>query len=262
MEMENKINEIKNRTFNIGDILSLSWQIYLKNIKPLVIIVLVVYFPLQIINLLIPYDIILIKYGENGVQLVQTIFRFINLFIRFIGMIAIILIASGDVQDIFYTHKQALKESISIWGKLLATSFLGGLIIIGFTLLLVIPGIIRSVQYAFVSFIVILRNINGKAALDYSKQLVEGQWWRVFGTNFIIQIIAYPIGLILGLIFYVIPNVFFTELVVYTFAEVVDVFFTVALTVFFLNIDYLKNKNNYNEEGQVDLQLDESIVTP
>ncbi len=262
MELENNFKDIKIRQLRIGEIMSLSWKIFSQNIKPLFFIVLIVYAPLLIINLLIPYDNILIEYGENGVRLTQIIFRLINNFVRVIGLMALVLITDGGVHQLKYTYNQALQKSFSRWGAMLVTGFLAGLIILGFTLLLVIPGIIRSIYYSFIVFVVILRNINGKTALDYSKNLVEGQWWRVFGFTLFFRVIGTGIGIVMGLFLLYIPDLLIIDLMTYIFAEIIDVYFIVALTVFFLNIDYLKNINPNNNEEQSDTQLVDSTFTP
>jgi hypothetical protein len=46
---------------------------------------------------------------------------------------------------------------------------------------MLLGGIIWGVYYSFFVYAVALRQVSGKAALDYSKATVQGEWWRVFG---------------------------------------------------------------------------------
>lgn len=64
------------------------------------------------------------------------------------------------------------------WPSIVA-SILAGLIIIVGTFLLVIPGIIFSIWYAFVFYAVILDKKGATESLKESKNLVVGRWWSV-----------------------------------------------------------------------------------
>ncbi len=153
--------------------------------------------------------------------------------------------------------------SLSKWGRSIGTGILGGLIVMGMTLLLIIPGIIWSGYYVFIFYVVALREISGKHALDYSKELVKGQWWRVCGVLLIINILGLLSGLALAS-----PNFFLPEnitenfifsIITDTLTDVIGALFTVMSIVFFLNSDYQKygDKNmlsdsiQYNQEIQV-----------
>lgn len=78
---------------------------------------------------------------------------------------------------------------------LLWVSVLTGLAVFGGTLLLIIPGIIFAVWFAFSSPINVLEGTRGSAALSESKQLVSGKWWSVL-WRFLATYIVY------GILFY------------------------------------------------------------
>lgn len=88
------------------------------------------------------------------------------------------------------TWQTALRAALSRLGALTWTGILAGLILIGLTLLLIVPGIIWSLYYAFFVFVVVLRGLSGKKALDYSKNIVKGQWWRVFLYLLVISLLG------------------------------------------------------------------------
>lgn len=73
-----------------------------------------------------------------------------------------------------------------LWPFIYSLIFAGGVIFVG-TLFFIVPGIIFSVWYAFVAYIVILRNQQGLAALEASKKLVAGRWgailWRLVAPS-------------------------------------------------------------------------------
>ncbi len=68
-------------------------------------------------------------------------------------------------------------------------SILTGLAILVGSILLIIPGIIFWVWFAFSHYIVILENKRGTEALKASKKMVEGRWfgifWRLFAPGFV-----------------------------------------------------------------------------
>ena len=138
-------------------------------------------------------------------------------------------------------YRQALRQSFSRWGSVIGTGILAGLIIFGLTLLLIVPGIIWGVYYLFIVYIVALRGQGGKKALDYSKSLVKGRWWRVFGVFFVVGLLTFVFILIVDLPFGFMPVNFLTDVLSGILADIVWSFFTIATVLFFLNLDYLKN---------------------
>ena len=64
---------------------------------------------------------------------------------------------------------------------LLIVSILQFLIVVGGMLLLIIPGILFWIRYAFAQQAVIIDKKNPKEALALSKFLVEGRFWKVLG---------------------------------------------------------------------------------
>ena len=81
---------------------------------------------------------------------------------------------------------RALAVAFAATPRYLPVLLLGGLILLGLTLLLVVPGLVQYVYYTFVLQVVVLRQGHGKSALDGSKALVRGRWWRVLGVSLLL----------------------------------------------------------------------------
>jgi len=75
--------------------------------------------------------------------------------------------------------REAFSENNHLVWPVIATSIIVFLIVLGGTILLVIPGIIFSVWYVFVFYTVIFENKKGMEALAVSKKLVTGRWWSI-----------------------------------------------------------------------------------
>jgi len=65
-----------------------------------------------------------------------------------------------------------------IW-PIIYTTILVALIVLGGSLLFIIPGIIFTIWYSFTFYAIIFDNQRGLAALRQSKKLVLGRWWAI-----------------------------------------------------------------------------------
>ncbi len=88
--------------------------------------------------------------------------------------------------------KEELKGVARLIWPAIFTSILGGLAVLGGIILLIIPGIIFSVWFAFGTYAVAMDGKRGAEALSWSKNLVKGRWWATLWR------LLLP-GLILGL---------------------------------------------------------------
>lgn len=137
---------------------------------------------------------------------------------------------------------EAVKYATSKWGSAFMTSLLVSVIVFGLSLLFVIPGIIYGTYYIFVLYVVVLRNKSGREALSYSKTLVEGQWWRVFGILLGIGIIfAIFNGIITYPLSKVSDNPYFA-IVPNAVSLLLSTIFGVMNVVLFLNNDFVYHR--------------------
>ena len=147
---------------------------------------------------------------------------------------------------------EALSEGLNRWPRYLWAGFLGGLIIMGLCCLFIIPGLIWAVYYVFVPYVVSVTSLSGKRALDYSKSLIKGRFWRTLGYFFVIVIATSIPSLILLLCGQTAVNLLASHLPkaaqipVSSFAVSVaqlPVILQLSLgTVFFLNTAYLRRR--------------------
>lgn len=90
-------------------------------------------------------------------------------------------VRSGTINHWKEHYSYALKY---IWPGIY-TSFFVGLVVFGGTLLLIIPGIIFSLWYSFILYVLVLDDKRGWSALSASKALVSGRWWATWWRLFI-----------------------------------------------------------------------------
>jgi hypothetical protein len=81
-------------------------------------------------------------------------------------------------------YKEAFTSTSHLIWPVVYTSLLVALIVIGGTILLIIPGIIFSIWFSFTFYAVLFEEKRGAAALRSSKELVVGRWWSIFWRLF------------------------------------------------------------------------------
>lgn len=221
------LENINSMELSPGDILSDSWILYKKHAKTIFRIVLIVYIPINIVMEHKIYEVI--------IDIVEGLFGILAT----MG-IAFVIESSIKGQDISY--QDALKRSSSRWLSGVWTQFLSGIIISCLLLLLIVPGIIWTVNYTFSIYIVALRNTEGKEALDYSKSLAKNRWWKVFGISILFGLMNGFVNTAISKCIEILPSAFISYITLKTICDLIQAFSTIALIILFLNLDYLNNK--------------------
>lgn len=95
------------------------------------------------------------------------------------------LAAIRSISDIYdnrppKTAKEEVKTTKSLLAPFIIASILASLAILGGFVLLIIPGIIFSIWFAFIPQAVALDGKKNIDALSHSRQVVKGRWWGVF----------------------------------------------------------------------------------
>jgi len=221
--------KIKSKLLGIGELLSEGWVIYRTNVTNILPIILCIYIPIDLV----------LAFVSQYPQLYNLAIRILEFFIGVIATLSIAIITEKTIEGETIDWKKGLKLALSKWTKAIGTGLLSGVRIFGLTLLLIIPGIIYSLYYSFWGYVVALRNTSGSEALGYSKDLVEGQWWRIFGITFVFGLIAIALALGISYLASLISDNRFFSIVPNILIDVVSSFFTVTYALLFLNNDYV-----------------------
>lgn len=232
------LERIRTTEFKLGDILSEGWAIFTGRFRTILAIILIVYIPINIVlSLVAPPE-------EAGLEQLGQSFQFGQFLYLWFGILATMAVAFVVERSLVGENigfRQALRKAVSRWGSMIWVNIIAGLIVLGLTLLLIVPGIIWYVYYTFVAYAVVLRGKGGKTALDYSKSLVKGNWWRVFGISLLFAILSFLTYIVVDIPFWFLPQNVLTIVVSTTLGDIVSTIFLVAMVIFFLNLDYLKN---------------------
>jgi hypothetical protein len=118
--------------------------------------------------------------------------------------IALIRVLDGDSNnpDIM----ELLKKSMPLILPLLLVGILVALAVVGGLILLIIPGIIFAVWFAFSNYTLILEGKRGTEALKASKALVDGRWGDVFGRFILLLLCLAGIGIATEIVAAIFPK--------------------------------------------------------
>lgn len=83
-----------------------------------------------------------------------------------------------------------LRYAASRLGSILLVSILTGLAMIGGFLLLIVPGVLFYVRFAFGPATVVVEDIKGRKAMGRSWRLARGHFWRLFGSLLLANILV------------------------------------------------------------------------
>jgi len=234
------LSDLSTRKYGFFQLLGIGWEVFTTRFTAIAVITLIVYVPVNILLSLIPADRMIAEQGIRGFRLYMQLIRLSEGFIGILATMAIARIVEQQVQGQDLSPTDALGSACSRWLSAIGTGILSRLIIFGLLLLLIVPGIMWMIYYAFVDYVVILKRIGGKRALDYSKRLARGQWWRVFGILFGVGLLGLVCGLTLAFPFGLFGDNQMVGIVSDTLIDISGAYFQCVLILFFLNVDALK----------------------
>ncbi len=130
--------------------------------------------------------------------LVLLLSLFVGVFVAASGIIALGKVVSGGDLSVKNTFKSAWK---SYWIFLLLSGVLTLIYIFGFVLLIV-PGILFVVWFAFSRFMAIEKGFGVKQSLSKSKELVKGVYWKILGRLIVFGAFTMAVQMVLSVIPY------------------------------------------------------------
>jgi hypothetical protein len=193
----------------------------------------------------IPSEIILAQFPSGGETLKDVVrdsllYSLIQILVGSVGTVAIIRLTAARINGRRMSLGQALQHGLSCWLPAIGTGILQAFIEGCFYLLLILPGVMWAVYYAFSICVVSLREESGMPALRYSQGLVQGRWWHTALTLLGVTLLSIVAVQGLGSIASLFPS---SALARFVFAVLIDALLmttTVCTTVLFLNLERVK----------------------
>lgn len=230
-------SDVSTPQVSIGGILSDAWKVFQERFQDIAVAVLVVALPLNAILAFLPKQDMeagIVDWYVTGSAIA------VGLLATLAGMISVLgtmLITEKGLRGEEVKWDAALRYGLSRWFASFWTNLLAGIMLIGLFLLLIVPGIIFAIYWSFVLATVALRGMEGMSALNYSKSLVKGRWWKTFGYGLVFGLLNVVCALIVSGILAFFPEGRVSVILGSSMVSLVSAFFTVVGIVFFLRFE-------------------------
>jgi len=192
---------------NFTTLMKESFEIYKQKIKSVLILLAIFLAVIMILAVLLGGGLFVSLLLAKGLDassealkmmiLSPTILLFIlsySFLILFIGLSFLILAIRPSETKL----KEVLQEAWQkLWQYLWITALVGFFTTLSF-IFFIIPGLIVGIYLAFSPYVLITEGGKGMDALKRSWALVKGNWWKVFGRVFLLNIIFGAIFMILS----------------------------------------------------------------
>lgn len=175
---------------NLGKFIEIYWEGIKYSLIPLAIILLLA----LLASSLNESNLSIYFYMVNVILLIIA-FLFIFYFMTR-AQIATFLYIKKDYQG---KPKELFKDSKDLFWPYLGVSILTAVLILLWSLLLIIPGIIFAVFYSLSIYVFFSENKKGMEAIKRSKQLVSGYFWPVLGRIAFFFLVALIFSLIISI---------------------------------------------------------------
>lgn len=248
----------------LKELFIITWRIYKDNFLSIIIINFIVFITLNSITFLINHF-----WGKSSFGFVFDIVKTLISLVGSIAYLAIVFMVNNILAERpVITLKQSLQFGLKRCWPAITTGILQYIIVFLLMLLFIIPGVIWMVYYTFIYQVLALKDLKWKEALNYSKYIVRGNWWKVFGNLFALAFIP---GLIYFVMFKLYNNFIaidprFKSLIIpiNTISNIFSSFVTIGTTILFVNIENVKlnsdNETNLNLYAKMNRFVNKDII--
>ena len=232
---------------SIYDSMKSGFQLWKKNFQKIIVVGLIVYIPTQIcielISILFDNTLSLDENPEH-LRLVNNIYNMIRYFIGSVALLAILNFIINKIQNENQdelTIKEILLIGLNKWPTFIGVGIIAGLKILGYTILLIIPGIYKSVRLSFIDCVVASNNNKFKDECDESEELVKNNWWKVFGFLILMFLLQILLEILFAIPLYFIDSQIISFPIA-VFVSLLETYFIVVRADYFFKINQLKNE--------------------
>lgn len=176
---------------SIGEIITKGWELFSKNYQQFITPIVIMIAPSVLYYLAMFYT-------GPGFVLLYLILWAVMIFINIWISVVLILMADKLYKGESIEINKIFELSFAKIPSYLLVALLTGLAVFGGFIMLIIPGIIFAIWFAFACYINLLedKDNKGAAALKASKELVSERWWDVL-VRLIIPALAVYIAVII-----------------------------------------------------------------
>lgn len=217
-------SDIRTSRYGLGMIMKTGWIEFIKNWKTIITIALLIYAPLNILGL----------YSAN--------FLFLRAVMDLLLVASVSKVIEESVNGNNILLSDALRFACRRWIPALCALLQIVVTLLILALFLVIPAIVYFPRFIFGIYATVLRELPSGKGLDYSNDLVKGQWWRVLIYTLAIMLGGCILGMIVLSPASSLPVCKILSFFWWCISDILYLPFSVMMVIFFLNCDFLKHK--------------------
>lgn len=191
----------------VFDLLNKSWEVYKDRFETLIGIAAI---PI-VANFLIAIPLIIggVLTGTFWKSMTLPVIIILSVLAAILGLAWAVFVVIWPAVAMLYAVKDregniglegAFRKAWPKIGSYLWINLLNGLAVLAGLILVIIPGIIFAVWFVFSNYVLIEEDKKGTGALSRSKELVQGNWFTVFGRIAFMMIASMIIGVVLGMV--------------------------------------------------------------
>ena len=185
----------------VGSVVSRTFSVWVANFVPFSLVGLVTYTPALAAIGFVAGTGAMTPLAERGIDV--------------LGNFLTILLSGAVTYGVFrHLHGErasvgdVLRVGVSRFGTVWATGILYGLAVLIGTILLIVPGIVLAVRYWLAVPAAVIEDSGATASLDRSKDLTEGNRWRIFRLGLILFFVMMVSMLLVGAIAFTVGSSF------------------------------------------------------
>jgi len=172
--------------FSFGSLFSNTIDIFKEKFGQIIMVTLLLYvLPILVSTIFNTY--VYVNEYNLIYEIIKIILLIVSIIFSIISTIIIIKFIHNNPAE-FKLGNEINKAFKLIWGYI-CVSFRTSIFVLLWSLLLIIPGIIKSIQYAFSLFVYLIEGKKAKESMETSRALVKGRGWKVFGYTLLLGII-------------------------------------------------------------------------
>ena len=191
---------------NIADLIDAAIRLYRRNFRVFLGIVAIVYVPMGVFTVFMSYTLgrLAQQVGENPQNMPWELLATGG--VMYLGLVLLSMIAvplsqgalAVAVSRRYLNYPASVADAYGAigvrWGPLIGTVLLVGLSATVGMFFCLVPGIYLAVMWIFVTPIIAIEGRPAMEALKRSWDLVHGEFWRVFGTYFLLSMLVALVG--------------------------------------------------------------------
>jgi hypothetical protein len=188
------------RRRELGELVEDAWRLFTSNPGLFLPIAIVIIVPLDLLVLGVGYGELWERYDASppaGEQVTAGVLRYLVFqpLVTAAHIAAVMALGRGERPTPWWS----IARGIERWAAVLAVVLLTAIVVVLGAICLIVPGIFLGVALYFSAQAVVAEDRSTVDAMRRSRDLVRGQWWRVFGIGVVFSVM---IGVVGGIVAY------------------------------------------------------------